>query len=240
MIPKTCLWHPHYSSKRDIFQEGRRRRRRRITWNNTGNLQQIKYTYILRWWSTPPEGICLVCQWQSSSVDLPAIGSNLALAPGEDSDLAHLHYGSRELPLEALVVAREPLHLRRRALRGKEGLVRGEQPSVLQDAPVVMVVEPLRAFRVHRHRVVAARRALLPQRLCVLLIQRLVYLVQPVGEGVTVRDPDRVRSCTRVEAIYLRSLCVRIWLCSESRELLNYYLKEWSCHFGSTPWRWTT
>lgn len=83
-----------------------------------------------------------------------------------------------------------------------------------------MVVEPLRAFRVHRHRVVAARRALLPQRLCVLLIQRLVYVVQPVGEGVTVRDPDRVRSCTRVEAISDLSACAFDYVVSRGSFLI--------------------
>jgi hypothetical protein len=142
------------------------------------------------------------------AVDECAVLPDLALRPGLDLDLAHLHHGPREDLEEELgwpVEGAEDVGLGG-GVRDERG-VGLEQAAALEQVAVVAHVEGPEAARVHLHdrRVVRRRLALpLAQVRRVHWVQRRVRVagaaaagevVQALAEGVAVGDADRVGPC---------------------------------------------
>jgi hypothetical protein len=145
--------------------------------------------------------------WKLEVVDPPAVVPDLAGAPGERRDVAHLDHGLGEVvEEEALVggVAVDEVH-GLAALR-EQDLVGAEQPVHGQDVVVVLVVEPELGHQVQREQVlVAARpRAPAPQLRRVRRVQRPVHLpvvvlaVQPLPEAHAPRVADGVPPCVQL------------------------------------------
>lgn len=141
-------------------------------------------------------------------VDDGAVLPDLALGPGLDLDGAHLHHGAREHLGEKLgrrVHRGEDVGLGRRV--GDERGVGLEQAPALEHATVVAEVEGPEAPRVHLDDggVVRRRLALGPAEVRrVQRVQRRVRVagatapgevVEPLREGVAVRDADGVSPC---------------------------------------------
>lgn len=180
----------------------------------------------------------------SASVHHPAVLPDLPLAPCQRRDVPHLDHGRREALEELGLAVGEPPDDGRggfRALlrRGEHRLVGPEQAAVALDVVVVAVVERVRRGRVEvvqRRAVVVARRAALPERGEVPMVQRRVRLlraaevVEPVLDGQALRAPDRVRPCevqTRARhflssarhgyvLLLRRRLCYRVPLCAKN------------------------
>lgn len=139
-------------------------------------------------------------------VDNPAAATYLSIASRQHVYLTHLHHGRSELPLPGDPTAggRVLLHQARCRRVGGEGLVGGEEASVLQEVGVVGGVQGVGAAGIHEGDeagVVAALRTLLLQLRRVRRVQtrvvpvRGVEVEEPAAEGGAVRAADGVRTC---------------------------------------------
>lgn len=141
------------------------------------------------------------------AVDDGAVAPDLPLGAGLDAHHAQPHHGPRE-HLEEHLGGPFGHALDVGPCRGvrDQGRVRLEQAPALEEAPVVAQVEGQEASRVHLHdrRVVRRRRALcaaegrgvggVQRRVRVAGAAAAREVVEPLAEGVAVRDADRVRA----------------------------------------------
>lgn len=88
----------------------------------------------------------------SSRVDHTAVAPDLALRPGEHLNIPHLKHGLDELGLPCRLAAHEGLDQRLHRRVGQKCSVRLEEPQVVDEADVVLVVELCGRDEVHERR----------------------------------------------------------------------------------------
>jgi hypothetical protein len=142
-----------------------------------------------------------------SSVGLPAVSADLAVAPRERADVAHPNHGRDEVAREGAPVARV---LRRDAVHGagtEELLVGVEQPELRHQVAEVAVVERHGALRVQGRQVAVAplQRADLPPPRREPGVD-VAVVVQARPEARAPRRPDRVRAGQRHEVARVQAL----------------------------------
>jgi hypothetical protein len=96
-------------------------------------------------------------------IDPPAVAPDLAVSAGERRDVAHLHYGLREVLEEDVLIGGVELdELRCGGATGEEQLVGAEQPAVQQQVFVVLIVELEGRHMVQEEKVLVAAGARAP------------------------------------------------------------------------------